>query len=254
MHYIEQQRNLFLAPHSLRVRYEPCEGSMMIDLSTIRSLELIQNLHDTKSKHCLFGLLNQTLTPMGSRLLRSNILQPHLEPEFLMRRYDALEELTSRMDLFLAVRTALKGAKRLDVDRVLTTIVTIGSQRTVQEQWLEQSINYMLVLKSYVQSIGPIYEALRDARSDLLRNICLLCAPENYDAVTEMITRALNPDVRWASAPLELQNQRTYAVRSDVNNLLDVARTVYKEVRQDADEHCDELKGEMLLAVTVQFN
>ena len=77
---------------------------MMIDLSTIHALELIQNLQDPKSKDCLFGLLNQTLTPMGARLLRSNLLQPLTEKRFLEVRYDALEELVSNEELFFAVR------------------------------------------------------------------------------------------------------------------------------------------------------
>lgn len=76
----------------------------MIDLSTIHSLELIQNLQDAKSKDCLFGLLNQTLTPMGARLLRSNILQPLTETNVIKRRFDALEELATKEDMFFATR------------------------------------------------------------------------------------------------------------------------------------------------------
>ena len=80
---------------------------MLIDLSTIISLELIQNLQNTKSKDCLLGLLNETLTPMGSRLLRSNILQPSTEPEKLTGRYDALEELATKEEIFYSVRQGL---------------------------------------------------------------------------------------------------------------------------------------------------
>ena len=92
----------------MRIKYEPSEGSMMIDLSTIRSLELIQNLQNVKSKDCLFGLLNQTLTPMGSRLLRSNILQPLTAKDVLELRYDALEELATKEDMFSSIRQGLK--------------------------------------------------------------------------------------------------------------------------------------------------
>ena len=76
----------------------------MIDLSTIRSLELIQNLYHSNTKDCLFGLLNETLTPMGARLLRTNILQPLTDVETLKRRLDALEELTVKEDIFFATR------------------------------------------------------------------------------------------------------------------------------------------------------
>jgi DNA mismatch repair protein MSH4 len=77
---------------------------MMIDLATIQSLELIQNLQNAKSKDCLYGLMNQTLTPMGSRLLRSNILQPSTQPELLTLRYDALTEMSENEDMFLQTR------------------------------------------------------------------------------------------------------------------------------------------------------
>lgn len=110
----------------------------MIDLSTISSMELIQNLRNPKSKDCLFGLLNQTLTPMGSRLLKSLLLQPSTNAETLEKRFDALDELATKEDIFFAVRqgtlatdldglvpsakttTALKAF--LDVDRVLTAV------------------------------------------------------------------------------------------------------------------------------------
>lgn len=77
---------------------------MMIDLSTIASLELLQNLQNTKSKDCLFGLLSETLTPMGSRFLRSSVLQPSTDTAKLEQRFEALEEITSKEEMFFAVR------------------------------------------------------------------------------------------------------------------------------------------------------
>lgn len=77
---------------------------MMIDLSTIQSLELIQNITNVKSKDCLFGLMNETLTPMGSRILRSNILQPSTLEDVLKHRWDAVEELTAKEDMFFDTR------------------------------------------------------------------------------------------------------------------------------------------------------
>lgn len=81
---------------------------MMIDISTIQALELIQNLYVAKSKDCLFGQLNETLTPMGSRMLRSNILQPTTQVEYtLIPRFDALDELTAKEDMFFEIRKGI---------------------------------------------------------------------------------------------------------------------------------------------------
>lgn len=76
----------------------------MIDLAAVTSLELIQNIENARSKDCLFGLLNQTLTPMGSRRLRSSILQPLTDATILNARLDALDELTTKPEMFVAVR------------------------------------------------------------------------------------------------------------------------------------------------------
>ena len=77
---------------------------MMIDLSTIASLELIQNLQNAKSRDSLLGILNDTLTPMGQRFLRSNILQPSTDAAKLQERYNVVEELKGNGEVFEAVR------------------------------------------------------------------------------------------------------------------------------------------------------
>ena len=80
---------------------------MLIDLSTMTSLELMQNLQNQKSRHSLFGLLNETLTAMGGRFLRSNILQPSTDLVKIKDRYEALEEVTTKEDLFFGVRNGM---------------------------------------------------------------------------------------------------------------------------------------------------
>lgn len=85
---------------------------MMLDRSTIHALELIQNIQNSKSKECLFGLMNQTMTPMGSRLLRSSILQPSTQVEVLEARFAALTELAANEDMFYQARKGLTSVNR----------------------------------------------------------------------------------------------------------------------------------------------
>ena len=100
-------------PPILKVRTQPSNpavnglGSMSIDLPTIFSLELIQNLHMRKSKENLYGLLNETLTPMGARLLRASLLQPSTEESKILARYDAVEDLSTKEEMFASVRQGL---------------------------------------------------------------------------------------------------------------------------------------------------
>lgn len=118
--YVEMELERAFVSHSLRIKFEPSQGSMTIDLATVVSLELVQNLHNTKSRDSLYGLLNECLIPMGARLLRSSILQPSTERVKLTARYNAVEDLSTKEDMFVSVRQALKGC--IDSDRILTSV------------------------------------------------------------------------------------------------------------------------------------
>ncbi|OAL53212.1 hypothetical protein IQ07DRAFT_561832 [Pyrenochaeta sp. DS3sAY3a] len=247
--YIDAGLGVVFSYHSLRMRYEPSEGSMMIDVSTIYSLELVQNLQNPKSKDCLFGLVNETLTPMGARLLRNNILQPLTDPDVLNTRYAAVEDLTTKEELFFATRAALKNF--LDADRILTALIVTPTKPTLQST--EQAINQIIMLKQFVNSVNPVYQALTGTASAMLHNIRELCAPENVAPVRELIRRVINDDTIYAKQPLELRNQRTYAVKSGVNGLLDVARQTYKEATEDAYQHCTELSHEYEIQLDLKY-
>ncbi|KAL4884433.1 muts domain V-domain-containing protein [Aspergillus karnatakaensis] len=230
--FIELELNRIFASHSLRIRFEPSQGSMSIDLSTIISLELIQNLHDIKSKESLFGLLNETLTPMGSRLLRANILQPSTEEPKLTGRYEAVEDLSTKEEMFFSVRQALEGF--VDADKVLTSLILVPTKRTFQ--YVEQSVNHVIMLKAYVSAIGSVYKALATAQSSLLLTIRNTCAPAGYCSIEHLIETTLNEHVAYQTKPIDLRNQRIYCVKAGVNSLLDVARQTYKEANLDATE------------------
>ncbi|APA06952.1 hypothetical protein sscle_02g017220 [Sclerotinia sclerotiorum 1980 UF-70] len=235
--YIDMSLSLTFAFHSLRVKYQPSEDSMMIDLATIQSLELIQNLQNAKSKDCLFGLMNETLTPMGSRLLRSNILQPSTQSNLLNARYDALAEFSENEDMFLQTRQALRSIP--DIEKLLTCLIIIP---TVPGIWnSEQDINNILMLKSFAQSIGPVFESLSGARSELLVEIRNNCRTEVVNSTIQLINGVINEDVTYQKTPLDLRNQRTYAVKAGVSGFLDVARQTFKEVTEDVHQHVTEV-------------
>ncbi|KAJ5542864.1 hypothetical protein N7535_005287 [Penicillium sp. DV-2018c] len=264
--YVEVELQRSFTSHSLRIRFEPSQGSMTIDLATIVSLELIQNLQNAKSKESLFGLLNETLTPMGSRLLRSNILQPSTERVKLTARYNAVEDLTTKEDMFVSVRQALKGL--VDADKVLTAIILVPTKQTMQ--YVEQSVNNVIMLTTYVSSIKNIFQALATAQSDLLLTIRELCAPEGHRSIEELINETLNEHVTFQSKPLDLRNQRIYCVKvsiarsllrlqtadlekAGVNSLLDVARQTYKEANADATELIEKLSENCNMTLDLKY-
>ncbi|KAJ5239371.1 hypothetical protein N7468_003990 [Penicillium chermesinum] len=237
--YVESELQRVFAAHSLRIKFEPSQGSMMVDLQTIASLELIQNLHNAKSRDSLYGLLNQTLTPMGARLLRATILQPSTERVKLTARYNAVEDLSTKEDMFVSVRQVLKGF--VDADKILTSIILVPANHTAQ--YVEQSVNNVIMLKTYVSAIKKVHQALGAAQSDLLLTIRELCAPGGHRSIEQLIDDTLNEHVTYQSKPLDLRNQRIYCVKAGANSLLDVARQTYKEANADAMDLIARLGG-----------
>jgi DNA mismatch repair protein MutS len=77
---------------------------MTLDEATRRNLELTETMRGGDVRGSLLGVLDDTLTPMGSRLLRRWLNQPLLEVAAINARLDAVEALCHRTQLRLELR------------------------------------------------------------------------------------------------------------------------------------------------------
>ncbi|KAG6044861.1 hypothetical protein E4U39_002928 [Claviceps sp. Clav50 group G5] len=211
------------------------------------SLEIVQNANKPKSKDCLFGVLNQTLTPMGSRMLRSNILQPPTKYDtFIAPRYDAVEELTAEEETFQGVRAALKDFT--DVEKM----ITLRRKFTIAE--VEEDLNRILMIKKFLESITPLHQALSGCQSPLLLKIRDICEPTVSDPILQSIKAIIEEDVTVMSSPLDMRNARTFAVKAGISGMLDVARQTYKELTEEIHLHVQDVEKEYGMPVTLKFD
>ena len=77
-------------------RLEPYRrgSSLLIDEATRRSLELTRTLRDGQREGSLLDVIDETVTPMGARLLGDWLSNPLTDPARIELRLDAVEELT----------------------------------------------------------------------------------------------------------------------------------------------------------------
>ncbi|KAJ6781286.1 hypothetical protein PWT90_05045 [Aphanocladium album] len=248
MAQIEHQFSITFAPHTLRLHYQPSDDTMMIDISAIQCLEIVQNSHSTKSKDSLCGLLNHCATPMGTRMLRSNILQPPtLYESFMAPRYEAVEELTINDEMFLEIRKALKNF--LDVEKLLTKVML---RPTISQA--EQQINQVLMIKSFLEAAKDLHIAMNPATAPLLVKIRELCSLERIVAIQQKIGTVLESDVAYTKSALDLRNQRTFAVRSGISGVLDVSRQAYKELTEEIHHYVEQLNEKFSIVATLKFD
>lgn len=62
--------------NSLNIVTNDLDGILSIDHNTIENLEILYDKRKNESKLSLFGIINQTKTTVGYRILRSNLLCP----------------------------------------------------------------------------------------------------------------------------------------------------------------------------------
>ncbi|MCE5311602.1 MAG: DNA mismatch repair protein MutS [Nitrospiraceae bacterium] len=95
---------------------------MFLDSSTRRNLELLTSLADNSSAGTLLSVLDETITPMGGRLLRNSISRPLLAPEDIRKRHDTVDSLISDYVLLEDIKTSLR--KIQDIERLASKLIS----------------------------------------------------------------------------------------------------------------------------------
>jgi DNA mismatch repair protein MutS len=91
---------------------------MTLDAPARRNLELTSSIADAGRSHSLLGVLDETLTPMGGRLLRRWLEEPLLDAERIQYRLDAVDELKNKEMLRDDMRELLRGVN--DIERLVS--------------------------------------------------------------------------------------------------------------------------------------
>ena len=94
------------------------DGFMRLDPATRRALELVGAMGEGGRRHTLLGVLDDTMTPMGARLLRRWIEQPLLDARTIAARHDAVGRLQGAALLRGDLRDALK--RLADLERLVS--------------------------------------------------------------------------------------------------------------------------------------
>lgn len=138
-------------PHLSRPKVERPGGTMPLDEMTRRNLELVESLRGGDTEGTLLSVLDRTLTPMGSRLLRQWILTPLCSREAIVARLDAVSVFASDSIAREALRDALDGVR--DVERLASKAASgRGSPRDLRA--LGDSITRLPAVRAVVERIG----------------------------------------------------------------------------------------------------
>jgi DNA mismatch repair protein MutS len=152
-HYINETQKAQAAHLSEITYFEPSEF-LVLDATTVSNLELT-TASDGVAAHSLVGVLDQTQTGMGARLLRQWILRPSVKLGEIEARLDAVEELKTSTIKRDQLRRLLEPMS--DLER-LCGKVTLG----------RANARDLIALRQSIEIIPRLRQTLSDSRASLL--------------------------------------------------------------------------------------
>ena len=106
--------------HILKPKRINTEKTMVLDRATIHNLELVSSAYSGSIADSLFGVLDETSTRMGRRLLYSWILNPLIDKKSIDYRLNTVEKLFENKEILETVRGKLENIN--DIERIVGKI------------------------------------------------------------------------------------------------------------------------------------
>lgn len=188
--------------HITGIRRIDNEAYMRLDKFTVRSLELINPMNE--GGRSLLNVIDETMTPMGARMMHRWVLFPLVHVESIRRRHDIIEYLFRDTELTEAIEENLK---RLgDMERIVAK-VAVGRANPRE----------IVQLRIALEALENIQEACGNSDNPHLKSMAEkvnVCRP-----IMERIAREIEPE-----PPIVFGKGNI--IRSGVNEELDQLRMI----------------------------
>ncbi|CAL8147507.1 unnamed protein product [Orchesella dallaii] len=249
--YAELVQSVLFSPKCLKIEFQVSEQTCMIDHVTAQHLELLQNNQQPTSSHCLYGILNSCRTPVGARLLRMALLQPSCDVKLINTRLDCVEELIKDREVLYGLQDIL-GRLQADIEHVIATLVQIP--KVDNAKVTEQRINYVIALKHTLELVPGLVRLMENSGNDYFQSVRSdLMAPQ-FEEMLNRIKNVLHDEAQFQKGSVNMKRQRCFAVKADVNPILDVARKAYCEIIEDVNRYVIELSQHLNLPLRLSNN
>ncbi|MFN3446065.1 MAG: DNA mismatch repair protein MutS, partial [Bacteroidia bacterium] len=201
IHYLNETHHNQLSHIQALSRIDE-EKYVWLDRFTIRNLELLQPNHEYGK--ALIDVLDQTVTPMGARLLKRWVVLPLKEKQFIEERLDVVDAAYHNNQLCEHITNELKQLG--DIERMVSKV----AMRRINPRELAQ-------LNRSLKHIQPIKNLLLNSGKPVLVKMAELLHDCNW--VIEAIDKTLKPD-----APALLHKGEL--INDGINDELDELRKI----------------------------
>ena len=189
--YLENTQKRSLS-HLQKAKIVNQDSFLQMNINTKRNLELVENIRTKEKKYSLLWLLDKTKTAMGSRKLKSYILNPILDKDKIIQRQNTIEILMKEFILKDELRDYLSSV--YDLERLIGKI-SFGSANARD----------LLQLKTSLKVLPNINEILKKINYTQI---------DTFDDIYELLEKSIYED-----APITLKEG--YLIKEGYNEELD---------------------------------
>ncbi len=154
LHYAREMQRA-TAAHIADIGYFEAQDYLVLDAVTLRNLEIVEGQSGGGRARSLLGVIDETVTGMGARMLRAWVMRPSMRRGEIDARLDAVEDLTAPVKRD-GLRTQLKNVA--DLERLVGRI-HLGTA----------SPRDLVALRLTLEQVPKIRQALNDSASSLLQ-------------------------------------------------------------------------------------
>lgn len=171
--------------HINSMKFYSVENYLQIDEISIRNLELVKSIRFNTRPGSLISVIDNTLTPMGSRLLYEWLIRPLIEIPKIEQRLDCVEVLYNNIHFTEDLRKILRNIG--DLSRIVSKVAT-----------LRVNPRELIALKNYL-STAPEIENLLNVIVHTHKENCQL-----IDLCDDFILEELQKQIRDFSDVIDL--------------------------------------------------
>lgn len=197
LHYVRETQRA-VAAHFDGVRFVESQSALALDPATLRNLELLEPAFGGSRRTTLLGTLDECVTSLGARLLKSWLLGPSLDRLEIEARWEAVGELTAHTIAREELRRVLGQIQ--DLERLLAK-VTLETATARDLLALKQSLQRLPFIRQYVAALksprlGRLHQEL-DELTDVHQLLERAIHPEPSALLTEgdLIRPGYNPEL-----------------------------------------------------------
>jgi DNA mismatch repair protein MutS len=152
---------------------------LQIDQTSLASLEVLRTIRTESKKGTLLDCLDETLTPMGGRMIRDWLCMPLCDLGEILLRHDTIEELTNPESKLADIRKLL--ADISDLERIAARISTF---RAMPRDFI--------ALEATLRQVPLLRQTLEQFKADLALQLAGKC--DSMDELADLLASAIEPN------------------------------------------------------------